>query len=538
MTELDDELCTWPTTTQVYTRANLTDQWSQPVTPLTQDLVVGPHERAFDVSFRELGLDGDSEPWSSLGVFYGWVYVNLNHIAEVYQYTPGMNAQTYLQNWFDSPIDPDYVPPVLENRDERVLASYQRAKKRLPEIGERMRAYGDKCWDVARHRNWAEVETEELVDLIRRAHDDWLDVRLPLYLAGPLSGNAIARLAAATATHAADADGALFTAMLGGIGLDLVDSARLMDEIRDGKRSIDDFIELYGYRGPNEYELDASTWGENRERLQAMIADTVHSLTLDSSAVSRTAALDIARTRSTEEGWQEIQDASRELETAFRWREDSKVGEVKYMASLRLAVREAGRRLAHAGVLDEPGHVVYLRDTELLADLKSGSSTSRADDIARRHATREAALAMKVPHLAEAGPDGLNEVSAAALKKIGFLPAISAQNTTDDLLLEGQGVSPGLVTGTARVILDPYDATIEPGEVLVTASTDPAWTPLFAQAAAVVLDHGSLLSHGAMLAREIGIPCVVNASSASTRLRSGDRIEVNGGTGIVKVLNR
>ena len=96
------------------------------------------------------------------------------------------------------------------------------------------------------------------------------------------------------------------------------------------------------------------------------------------------------------------------------------------------------------------------------------------------------------------------------------------------------GVSPGRVTGVARVVTDPRSGSyIEPGEILVAPVTDVAWTPLFAQAAGLVVEVGGLLSHGSIVAREYGVPAVVGVAGATRAIRTGDRITLDGATGRV-----
>jgi pyruvate,water dikinase len=103
--------------------------------------------------------------------------------------------------------------------------------------------------------------------------------------------------------------------------------------------------------------------------------------------------------------------------------------------------------------------------------------------------------------------------------------------------LTGTPVSPGTVTGRARVILDPAtDGPLEPGEILVAPVTDAGWTPLFALASGLVVDMGSALSHGSTVAREYGLPAVVNVRSGTRRIRTGDIITVNGSSGTVLIL--
>ena len=91
------------------------------------------------------------------------------------------------------------------------------------------------------------------------------------------------------------------------------------------------------------------------------------------------------------------------------------------------------------------------------------------------------------------------------------------------------------MTGKARVILDPVSAQLEPGEILVAPSTDPGWTPLFMTAGALVMEMGGPISHGAVVAREYGIPAVVGVPDATTRIKTGDTLSVDGAAGTIAV---
>jgi pyruvate,water dikinase len=99
--------------------------------------------------------------------------------------------------------------------------------------------------------------------------------------------------------------------------------------------------------------------------------------------------------------------------------------------------------------------------------------------------------------------------------------------------LRGTPASPGQVTAQARVILDPDGAHLEPGEILVAPSTDPGWTPLFLTAGGLVMEMGGAISHGAVVAREYGIPAVVGVPAATERITSGQRILLNGSEGTI-----
>jgi pyruvate,water dikinase len=113
-----------------------------------------------------------------------------------------------------------------------------------------------------------------------------------------------------------------------------------------------------------------------------------------------------------------------------------------------------------------------------------------------------------------------------------------AEDGAGDEIIGAAG-SPGQATGRARVVLDAYtDAPPEPGEVLVAPITDPGWMPLFVGAVAVVAEMGGELSHTMIVSRDLGIPAVVGAVGATTRIKTGDLIAVDGSTGTVRIVER
>ncbi len=106
---------------------------------------------------------------------------------------------------------------------------------------------------------------------------------------------------------------------------------------------------------------------------------------------------------------------------------------------------------------------------------------------------------------------------------------------TTDKILRGTPVSPGKVTAQARVILDPTGARLSPGEILVAPSTDPGWTPLFLTAGGLIMEMGGAMSHGAVVAREYGIPAIVGVPDATQRIATGQHITLDGSAGTVTI---
>ena len=113
--------------------------------------------------------------------------------------------------------------------------------------------------------------------------------------------------------------------------------------------------------------------------------------------------------------------------------------------------------------------------------------------------------------------------------------ALVSASAADGSALRGSPASPGLSTGPARVIRSPLGARLEPGEILVAPSTDPGWTPLFLTAGGLVMEMGGMMSHGAVVAREYGIPAVVGVPDATERIATGQRITVDGSAGVVTI---
>jgi pyruvate,water dikinase len=182
--------------------------------------------------------------------------------------------------------------------------------------------------------------------------------------------------------------------------------------------------------------------------------------------------------------------------------------------------------LAASGVIDDPEDVFYLTIEEL-SDLPDDPHAA----VALRRQQRQEYLDIELPLAWTGNPEPVRSGAAG-----GATP----QGTGDsvDEPIAGLGVSPGIVEGVARVISDPSDPSgIDPGDILVCHTTDPSWASAFLMAGGLVIDIGGMLSHGAIVARELGIPCVINTVSGTQRLRSGDRIRIDGTAGAVTLLD-
>ena len=210
------------------------------------------------------------------------------------------------------------------------------------------------------------------------------------------------------------------------------------------------------------------------------------------------------------------------------FRERTKTNLVRVVHEARVTFLELGRRAAEAGHIADQAHVFMLLDDELeaFADDPAGFAdtlASRAEDYAFLWTVEPPFFITDgdvppIPEWTRRGDEAVETVSTGEM-------------------IQGVPGCPGIVRGTARVILDPADPRdLEPGEILVAPLTDPAWTPLFMAAGGVVVDVGGQISHAIIVSRELGLPCVISCEGATERIPDGATIEVDGDTGTVRVL--
>jgi pyruvate,water dikinase len=217
-------------------------------------------------------------------------------------------------------------------------------------------------------------------------------------------------------------------------------------------------------------------------------------------------------------------------------------------------VREFGALLASRRFLEDADDVFYLRHDEVreaLQELRLAWSSGDAGAVTgpqhwpavvmRRKSIHEAQRRWAPPMAVGATPEAIDDPVTIMLFGVtservrGWLTPAGGPGTAE---LSGIAASPGVAEGRARVIAGPKQlAEVEDGEILVAASTSPSWTPVFGRVSAVVVDIGGIMSHAAIVAREYGLPTVVGTGSAAKTIQTGDRIRVDGDTGVVTVLD-
>jgi phosphoenolpyruvate synthase/pyruvate phosphate dikinase len=295
------------------------------------------------------------------------------------------------------------------------------------------------------------------------------------------------------------------------------------------------FLGRHGMRCVGEIDITRPRWSERPALLAPMILANVERFEPGESerrfAQGRTEALDkqrelLERLRALPgDGEQKAAETKRMIDrvrTFIGYREYPKYFIVgRYMVYKQALMREA-ERLVRAGTLREKDDIIFLTFAELHEATRTHAVDARL--IARRKRAFDSHHALTPPRVITSE----GEVFAGAYHRRDGAPAGA---------LLGLPVSGGVVEGRARVVLDVAEARLEPGDILVTAFTDPSWSPLFVAATGLVTEVGGLMTHGAVVAREYGLPAVVGVEHATRLIEDGQRIRVNGTDGYVEILS-
>ena len=295
------------------------------------------------------------------------------------------------------------------------------------------------------------------------------------------------------------------------------------------KAKIGEYLEKFGDRCINELKLESETLFDDPLPLYRAIGNFAVKLNSGSA--------------------QAVKDDFDELEIInkagfkkplFKWilknarrtirnRENLRFERTRVFGTVRGIFREVGMRLASFKVIDERDDIFFLELGEVLAYIEGTATTldlrGLVDVRKREYAGFERLL-----------QDRFETYDCVSLSQ----RHVTQENNTDigGDTLSGLGCCPGIVRGHARVITDPKDAVIYPGEILVAQRTDPGWIMLFPVAAGVLVEYGSLLSHAAIVVREMGIPAVVSVKNLFASVKTGDLLELDGEKGLVRIIEK
>jgi pyruvate,water dikinase len=282
------------------------------------------------------------------------------------------------------------------------------------------------------------------------------------------------------------------------------------------------FLARYGHRAAREIDLGVPRWYEDPTPILNILQtylthgeeeDPARHFRQGAELADQTAANLVERVRR-EKGRLRaaaVRFLLRRVRALAGVREYPKFFAVRILAAMRRVLAGAGAELVAAGRLARPDDVFFLdlRDLQAPYDLRALAASNRADY--DRERSRRA-----IPRVLTSTGETF----------------YTAPTSTPGALI-GTAASPGVFEGLVRVIFDPREAQLEPGEVLVAPGTDPAWTPLFLSAGALVMEIGGIMSHGSVVAREYGIPAVVGVAGATQQLHTGQRVRVDGENGVV-----
>ncbi|GAC52688.1 PEP-utilizing enzyme [Gordonia amicalis] len=467
-----------------------------------------------------------SDDPNELGVscFYGRQALNVDVIKKTMAAVPGLSADDFERDLMGS-VRPD--APKFSGSPGRVPViaakapvALMRTRKRLERLYEEM--YADWLATVVDGEP-SQTPIERLVqtradfERVFSVHCVW---------------RFIFQGAQSAVTGAAEKLGepGLVDQLLSGVG-DL-NEARMADDLwRLGRGEIGEaeFLSSWGYHGPNEGNLFATVWREDPRAVRSLAASLAQraerpaarasaTQQVGSAAEARLLAATPALQRPVTR-WlvRKMRDVIRSLQ----------VGKAAYLIAIdraRAAARTFGRQQVDLGALREVDDVFFLT-VEECEDLAAGRLSDAQRIVDTRRATREGYKAMVLP--------------------VAFYGMPEPERIDDDaddvgaVELSGAASGGGVVEGRARVLSDPSeDIELDDGDILVCRFTDPSWAPLMAMAEALVIDIGGSASHGAVVARELGVPYVIGTESGTRRIGEGDRILVDGERNLVKVTER
>ena len=308
-------------------------------------------------------------------------------------------------------------------------------------------------------------------------------------------------------------------------------------EAADFLAGFDRFLFEHGSRGPNEWELSAEVW-ETRPTLALSMIDRVRMQSDEESPRKRNAAKAAEREAVTAQVRERVGALDPELAAQFEgamiaanmlaFRERTKTTNIRALHEARQTFRELARRHVESGDLRDVRHLFMLRDEEVEQFVADPAAFT--DTLAERYQQWITLWDLEPPFFIVDG-----EVPPISTwPRRGEAP-VARCGVGDSI--QGVPGCAGVARGRARVILDPSDpGLMEAGDVLIAPSTDPAWTPLFMPASAVVVDVGGQISHSIIVSRELGLPCVVSATDATRRIPDGATVEVDGSAGTITVV--
>jgi pyruvate,water dikinase len=509
---------------------NTRENYEGVMSPLAATLWIPVADLAITGTFHDLGVlrrdeirVGATPSGSVTAVFYGRYTANINFFRRIADLTPGASGAAFEEQIFGSDRS-DLPNSSSKRRYPAVAVKAPITVARLPRALRQMCARVDYWWRFATSPEGlarpADVQLQQASDTFQSA--------MRLHLAGTFVAQGVfdelGRLAAAVGQPE------LHLELAGGYGeMAEVKQVVALQEVADGRRTMAEFLAEYGFRCAGEMEASIPSWRENPELIDRLVSKYRAASRPDAAATAAARAV----TRHAAE--QQLLDALprskrpaarvllRLARTFVPLREDGKAAVGKAFDGGRAACGARGRELVEAGITEQVDDVFYLTIDEI-----RGTPPGDARElIAARRDLRAAYEKLDVPDAWVGQPEPIVLTEAQAVDT-------STERVTS---VSGVAAAHGVADGRARVLASAQECDdLEPDEILVCRTTDPSWAAAFHLAAGLVIDVGSTSSHGAIVAREMGLPCVIGTGNGTTVLRTGDLLRVDGGAGLVSVL--
>lgn len=559
----------------IYTRGNIGEVFPDVVKPFSWSLWGIPYsEPGWRAALVNLGaFDMDEFPSATmamLGVFGGYGYLNVTASRIFGARAPGLSPEAIDQSFFGEQTGvPPYAPRATDESPRHTAQLAQTigwvlTTDRLPEL-DAMRAEAIGLRDA--RPDLSQMSDGALIDRTRMLatsawYPFWVRHIMATYHsmipAGAIQGvcAAVGRpdLAADILTSDLPVDSALPAKALWALSRKVRDShvlSALFDAGVEGLasrlESSDEpgvvafrndwkgFIGEYGFRGPNEWEMASEVWEISPAAPLAALASQRRSEETSSPGTKK-AVRDAAREQAIaavetllaadQETLGQFRMAARAAAVFFAGRERTRSNCAIVTHEMRMPMYELGRRFVERGVFEQASDFALLTDAEWSEAL---SDVSQVPALVAGRKVMEARLAALTPPFIVDGV--VPPLDTWAPRGRARTPLAPGETIT------GQPGCAGIVRGIARVVLDPSDpGDLEPGDILIARHTDPSWTPIFAAVSGVVVNVGATISHAVIVARELGVPCVVSADGATDRIESGALIEVNGSAGTVTLI--
>lgn len=514
-----------------WTTGNVAEAFPGVFTAFGISFVFEPMEMAFRRMFYDLGAFStadlvvpDSVDDCFWSLFAGRGAGNIDKFRQVADVLPGTSA-TAIEAQLFGYVRPETVDGNTIRRYPMILAKAPRWVASTPKHHDSMFA-GLRRWRLDQLPGIGIADESTCLAVLadaRRRFEDIMTIHMGVAFVSSALADKVAEFASAAGVPGLEQH------LLSGVGSDENEVAHDLWALAHDEITELDFVDRHGYHGPGEGQLSGRTWREDlgpvRQRLddyrsipagspKAPRSRSSAQVTLRDSALRQLLAATPAVKR-------------RPTALLVRWaarflalREQGKAGYLMTYDVARAAARRLGDHMVGHGVIADREHIFHLRYDALVAGV-SGDQRALVNDRIAEYTQR---TELRLPQAWQGTPE---------IVKVG---EGSGELLGPNQTLSGVAASGGVVEGRARVVHDPSEVELDDGDVLVCETTDPSWVSLFLVAGAVVTDYGGLLSHGPIVARELGLPCVCGTETGSNRIPDGAHIRVDGDKGEVTIL--